>query len=98
MTTATQITLTTTTETLVTVGCHGIAKGEEGYTGFGGNATFRVAVKQADGQYLPVAKCHDADDGTRWARRQMKRSGGEYMVIRGRKIFWLTSDDAKRAR
>ena len=95
--TTTQITLTTTTETLLTIGFRGIARGEEGYLGHGGAATFRVAVKQSDGQYMPVAKCTDADDGKRWARRQMKRSGGEYMVIKGNRIFWLTSDDAKRS-
>ena len=89
------ITMTTTTAALVTIGCNGRERGEEGYSGYGGTATFRVALKQADGQYAPVAKCHDAEDGTRWARRQMKRNGGEYMVIRGSKTFWLSADDTK---
>ena len=94
----TQITTKTTTETLITLGFNGIERGAEDYCGRGGTATFRVMVKQADGEYLPVAKCHDAEDGTRWARRQMKRNGGEYMVIKGRKIFWPTVDDVNRAR
>lgn len=93
----TPITMIKTTDALITIGCNGRARGEDGYRGYGGTATFRVALKQADGEYLPVAKCHDAEDGTRWARRQMKRNGsGEYMVIRGSKIFWLSADDTKR--
>ena len=55
-----------------------------------------MQVKQPDGAYAVIAKCHDADDGIAFARRETKRNGGgEYMVIKGRKIFWLTADDRK---
>ena len=88
----------TTTANIITLGFNGIERGADGYCGRGGAALFTVQMKQDDGSYVAVAKCHDADDGTRWARRQMKRNGGgEYMVIKGRKTFWLTSDDAKRS-
>jgi hypothetical protein len=81
-----------------TLGFHGTLRGDANYQGRHGIAAFTVQAKQPDGSYVVIAKCHDADDGKAFARRETKRVGGEYAVIKGRKVFFLTSDDAKRAR
>jgi hypothetical protein len=84
------------TATIPTLGFYGTLRGDADYQGRRGIAAFTVQMKQPDGAYAVIAKCHDADDGKAFARRETKRNGGgEYMVIKGRKIFWLTADDRK---